>query len=250
MIAFLRHRLALVALPLLLAACEAPVPTARPAPAIPAAPVVSSEARDLSPRQAAANFVAVAEAMEPKIEAECRSRTRGARDCDYRIMVDDRPDPDPNAFQTLDKQGRPIVAFNLALIAQARNRDELAFVMGHEAAHYILGHLEAKSADASAGALILGVLAAASGGDAAEISHAQNVGANVGSRAYSKDYELQADRLGAIIAWDAGYDPEKGAQFFLRIADPGDAFLGTHPANAARIAVVRKTVAELKAGQI
>lgn len=76
------------------------------------------------------------------------------------------------------------------------------------------------------------------------------MGASVGARAYSKDYELQADRLGAIIAWDAGYDPEKGAQFFLRIADPGDTFLGTHPANAARIALVRKTVAQLRAGKI
>jgi len=233
---------------LTLAACEAPQPVAtHPAPV---ATVAAEAPPRLSPREAAKNFIAVAEAMEPRIEAECRARTHGTRDCDYRIMVDDRPDRSPNAFQTVDKSGHPVVAFNLALIAEARNADELAFVMGHEAAHHILGHLQSKSEDAAAGALIMGVLAAASGGDATQISHAQDIGATVGSRAYSKDYELQADRLGTVITWDAGYDPLKGAQFFARIPDPGDVFLGSHPANALRLDVVRATVAELRRGRI
>ena len=165
-------------------------------------------------------------------------------------MVDDSADAQPNAYQTIDKFGRPVVAFNLALIAEARNTDELAFVMGHEAAHYILGHLEQKSADATAGAMILGVLVAASGADQAAISQARNIGATVGARAYSKDYELQADRLGTIIAYNAGYDPARGALFFTRIPDPGHSFLGSHPANGDRVALVRRTLAELRAGKL
>lgn len=246
----LRRFLLMSLLPLALAACEAPATTAvrTPLPQ-PKAPVVTTEPGP-DARAAARNFVSVAEAMEPKIEAECRARTRGRRSCDYQVMVDDSPDRAPNAFQTIDRYGRPVVAFNLALIAEARNTDELAFVMGHEAAHYILGHLEAKTADASTGALILGTLAAASGADAATISQARDIGATVGARAYSQDYELQADRLGTIIAWDAGYDPERGALFFTRIPDPGHSFLGTHPANGDRIKLVRRTVEELRAGQL
>ncbi|MFT3690127.1 M48 family metallopeptidase [Paenirhodobacter sp.] len=230
-----------------LAGCEAPRMQRAPV----SAPVsVQPDTGRLPPRQAAANFVAVAGAMEPKIEQECRARTRGQRSCDYRIMIDDRPTRSPNAFQTVDKAGNPVIAFNLALIAEARNPDELAFVMGHEAAHHILGHLSSKSRDASAGALIMGVLAAASGADPDMISQAQNMGANVGSRAYSKNYELAADRLGAVITWNAGYDPMRGAQFFTRLADPGDTFLGSHPANGERLEVVRRTVEQLRSGAI
>ncbi|OCX66926.1 peptidase M48 [Thioclava sp. SK-1] len=201
------------------------------------------------PDQAARNFITVAQRMEPVIEEECRNRTSGSgRNCDYQIMVDDRADQDPNAFQTVDQLGRPVVAFNLALIAQAQNQDELAFVMGHEAAHHIAGHLQSKEKDAQTGAMLLGSLAAASGAGADMVAQAQNLGAEMGSRTFSKDYELEADRLGTIITYDAGYDPLLGARFFTRIPDPGDVFLGTHPANALRLDVVRQTMAQLQGG--
>lgn len=243
----LRRLACFLVVPLALAACVAPQPTSGRLPQ-PKAPVVVAEPGP-DAHLAAQNFITVAEAMEPKIEAECRARTRG-RTCDYQVVVDDSADAQPNAYQTIDKFGRPVVAFNLALIAEARNTDELAFVMGHEAAHYILGHLEQKSADATAGAMILGVLVAASGADQAAISQARNIGATVGARAYSKDYELQADRLGTIIAYNAGYDPARGALFFTRIPDPGHSFLGSHPANGDRVALVRRTLAELRAGKL
>jgi predicted Zn-dependent protease len=72
----------------------------------------------------------------------------------------------------------------------------------------------------------------------------------MGSRLFAKDYELEADRLGTIITWDAGYDPLKGAAFFRRLPDPEETVLGTHPANALRLDVVKKTVKELRAGTI
>ncbi|MFD2174486.1 M48 family metallopeptidase [Rhodobacter lacus] len=248
----LRHHLLMcLIVPLGLAACDA-VPGAGPSAVVrtqmPAsgAPVVTTE-QGPNASEAAANFIAVTQDMKPRIEAECRARTQGHRNCDYQVMVDESPDSAPNALQTVDARGRPVVAFNLALIAEARNRDELAFVMGHEAAHYILGHLEAKSSDADRGARIMGALAAASGADAGTIARAESFGAEVGARSFSKDYELQADQLGAVIAWDAGYDPARGALFFTRIPDPGHGFLDTHPANAERIALVRRTVAELRA---
>ena len=75
--------------------------------------------------------------------------------------------------------------------------------------------------------------------------NAQRLGAQVGARTYSKEFELEADALGTIIASRAGYDPLLGAEFFNRIPDPGDKFLGTHPPNAERIATVRRTAAGL-----
>ena len=165
--------------------------------------------------------------------------------CDFNIIIDDRPNQPSNAYQTLDKKGRPVVVFTLPLIRDARNADELAFVLGHETAHHIAGHIERQQQNAVAGAVIFAGLATLTGGDANAVRSAQKLGAQVGARTYSKDFELEADALGTIITAKAGYNPIRGAEFFTRIPDPGDKFLGTHPPNAARIKIVRQTAAEL-----
>jgi len=197
-----------------------------------------------SPRSNARNFIRVVQTVEPVAERECRARTTSVN-CDFNIVVDDRPGQPANAYQTVDRQGRPIIAFTLGLIADARNEDELAFVMGHEAAHHIAGHIARQQQNAVAGAVIFAGLATLSGGDANAVESAQRLGAQVGARSYSKEFELEADALGTIITQRAGYDPLRGAEFFTRIPDPGDKFLGTHPPNASRIDVVRRTAAGL-----
>jgi predicted Zn-dependent protease len=161
-------------------------------------------------------------------------------------VVDDRPGQPPNAFQTLDSRGRPVIGFTLALIADARNADELAFVLGHEAAHHIAGHIPRRQDQALGGALVAGVLAQASGLTPEEVRAAQNLGAEVAARSYSREFELEADALGAEIALIAGFDPVRGSGFFDRLPDPGDRFLGSHPPNAQRKAQVAATVQRLR----
>jgi predicted Zn-dependent protease len=227
----------------LLTACE--VTTVSTGPIGPATPAAQpSRTGTLSPSQAARSFVQVVRTVEPIAERECRARTSGVN-CNFNIVVDDRPGQPANAFQTLDKQGRPIVAFTLALIADARNEDELAFVLGHETAHHIAGHIGRQQQNAVAGAVVAGGLAVLLGGDNNAVEAAQRTGAQVGARSYSKNFELEADALGTIITARAGYDPLRGAQFFARIPDPGDRFLGTHPPNASRLDTVRRTAAGL-----
>lgn len=196
------------------------------------------------PQAATRSFAQVVRTVEPVAERECRARTQRIN-CDFKILVDDRPNQPPNAFQTVDKSGRPIVAFTVALIKDAKNRDELAFVLGHEAAHHIQGHITRQQQNAVAGAVIAGSLAVLLGGGAEAVEAAQRNGAFVGARSYSKNFELEADALGTIITKRAGYDPVRGAQFFARIPDPGNRFLGTHPPNAQRIEVVKRTAAGL-----
>ena len=199
----------------------------------------------MTPDEAARAFISVVRTMEPVAERECRNRTQGIN-CDYLIVVDDRPNQPPNAFQTRDETGRPIIAFTIGLIAEARNRDEIAFVMGHEAAHHILGHLDRQQQNAAAGAVIFAGLASLTGGAGADLQSAQQLGAFVGSRSFSKEFELEADQLGTIITYRSGYDVLRGAEFFNRIPDPGNRFLGTHPPNAQRAAIVRTTLDQIK----
>ena len=224
-------RAALLLLFLALAGCEVTTVTAPP-------PQPVAAARPDS-RTAAANFVTVVRRVEPVAEQLCREQTQGVN-CDYLIVVDDRPRQQPNAFHTLDRSGRPVIGFTLALIADARNQDELAFILGHEAAHYIEGHIARGQQAAVAGAVLAGALAQLGGADASTIRSAQDFGGQIGVRTFAKGFELEADALGTRIAMRAGYDPVRGAEYFTRIPDPGNRFLGTHPPNTERLATVRR----------
>lgn len=223
-----------------LGACSvAPPPVVQP-------PVATGTAgwEELSPEQAARNFTTVVRAVEPVAERECRQRAPQLN-CDFLIAVDPNPRAQPNAFQSEDAQGRPVLTFTVSLIGSVSNADEMAFVVGHEAAHHIANHLERQRLNAATGALVFGNLATLTGGAAADVATAQELGAAVGARAYSKEFELEADELGTVITYRAGYNPVVGAEFFMRIPDPGDRFLGSHPPNASRIETVRRTMRAL-----
>ena len=216
-------------------------PSPTPSPAANRAPGAQSAARA---------FVSVIRRMEPAIERECVERRTRPINCNFQFVVDDREGQDINAFQTVDAAGRPIIGFTLALIAATRNDDELAFVVAHEASHHILNHLSQKSNAANAGAVILGGLATVYSGNPVAVQTAQRIGASVGTRYYSRDWELEADYLGSVITLNAGYDPRNGARFFERIPDPGNHVLGTHPARAQRIAQVDSAVSDVRSGRM
>ncbi|MEP2890397.1 M48 family metallopeptidase [Tateyamaria sp.] len=234
--------LAAMALMVFAAACDDVTTSSAPI----APPLAQGEVPDelRTADQTGRAFATVVSRLEPVAERVCRAETSGVN-CDFRILIDDRPNQPANAFQTLDENQRPLLVFTLGLLEEARNADEIAFVMGHEAAHHVAGHIARQKQNAAAGAVIFGGLASISGGDPSAIESAQRIGAQVGARSYSKDFELEADALGTVITARAGYDPVRGSEFFNRIPDPGDQFLGTHPPNAQRIEIVRRTAAGL-----
>lgn len=237
----MRHAALVLLASLALAACTVPPPgpTTGPAPAPQGAQPLPS------PQAAVDNFTRVVRDVEPVAEAACRARTP-QQNCDFLITVDTTRGRPPNAFQTVDAAGRPVIVFTTALIADARNRDELAFILGHEAAHHIEGHLPRTQTNAVAGAVLGGIIASIGGASGDAVRVAQDIGATVGARTFSKEFELEADTLGTVIAYRAGYDPVAGAAYFTRIDDPGNRFLGSHPPNAQRIETVRRTAAGLR----
>lgn len=227
----------LLAMALTLSACVAPAPMVTAPPPAQTAPSVTP-----------AQFNAVVARMRPVSTQVCRERNPQL-DCNFIVVLDDRPGQPPNAFHTRDEQGRPIIAFTLALIRDLRSPDEIALIFGHEAAHHIADHLPRMQQQAMTGALLGGLVAALSGVDQTTAQRMVNASATVGARRYAKPFELEADRLGALIAARGGYDPLAGAQIFRRIPDPGNQFLGTHPPNAERLAEIERAVAAIRAGQ-
>lgn len=197
-----------------------------------------------TPEQAASAFAFVVSRVETVAEGVCRARTRNVP-CDFQIVLDTRGGQAPNAFQTLDSRGRPVIGLTYSLLEHARNVDELAFVLGHETSHHILGHILRQRETARKGAVLAGVLAEMGGADARTVRSMQEMGASLSARSFSKEFELEADALGTEITIAAGYDPVHGAQFFMRLPDPGNKVLGSHPPNARRIAVVRQTAQRL-----
>ncbi|MDB2407249.1 M48 family metallopeptidase [Jannaschia sp.] len=214
-----------------------------PAPAAPTQ-AANPTADRVTGATAVANFRQAVSRVEPQAEGICRSQSPGLN-CDFLIRVDPDPRKPPNAFQSLDRSGRPVLTFTRALIAEARNQDEIAFVIGHEAAHHVERHIARQRQSATAGLVIGAVIGSAIGADAGTVDGLARAGAQVGALRFSKEHELEADALGTVITSRAGFNPVRGAAFFTRIPDPGDRFLGTHPPNADRIATVRRVAASL-----
>lgn len=226
-----------------LGACTiaAPAPTTRPAPGVPPSGVQTGASTR-------ADFNAVVARMRPVATQVCRERSPHLN-CDFQVILDERPNQPPNAFHTRNEQGRPIIAFTQTLINELRSHDEIALIFGHEAAHHIADHIPRMQREAQAGAILGGLAATLLGANDETARQIMSASATVGARRYAKPFELEADRLGAVIAERGGYDALRGAQIFRRIPDPGNQFLGTHPPNAERLREVEQAVARIRAGQ-
>ena len=222
-------------------------------------PAVVAPVQGGSPRSPG-DFARVAARVEPAAEAFCREAARGAPAgyCDFRVSLETDPRMPPNAFQTRGRDGRPVVVMSASLLREMRSDDEIAFVLSHEAAHHIAGHIPKQQQQQMLGALVLGGIVAAAGnpygGPASDeaIQRAMDVGAYVGARSYSQTYELEADTLGSYIAVTAGYSPERGADIFGRpaLANPGGpAILASHPASGQRQATVARVAADIRRQQ-
>jgi len=200
-----------------------------------------------SARQAVDAYIRVGSRIEPVAERICRQRnpSQPRAYCDFQIKVDPSDTQIPNAFQTIGADGRPIIAFNIPMLATVQNDDEIAFILGHESGHQIANHIVRANTNANLGALLLGGLLAASGADASSVLEAQNIGGSIGARAYSQTHELEADVIGTYVAELAGYNPEIGSRSFSRLAGGGGGFLSTHPPSSQRIAAVQQTIQKI-----
>ena len=142
------------------------------------------------------------------------------------------------------------------LLALASNEAELAGVLGHEIGHVTARHAAQRYSTTTATSLgigVLGILGAIAGLPAPVADLAGGglqTGAAVYLQSYSRDQELEADRLGIRYMTAAGYDPDAMVSFFRKldvysrleaekVGDPsaGDRFdiMASHPRTADRV---------------
>ena len=147
---------------------------------------------------------------------------------------------DINAFAL---PGGPMYV-NRGMIQAARNEGEMAGVMAHEISHVALRHGTAQATKAqkySLGAGVAGILGTILGGPG--VGQAAQIPFAVSFLKYSREYETEADILGARIMANAGYDPRDLANMFETIARQGGGgggFLSDHPSPANRYARINQ----------
>src|SRR3954463_13060236 len=106
---------------------------------------------------------------------------------------------------------------NTGMIVNARSEDEMAGVMAHEIRHVALRHGTAQVTKAQKWQMLSGVLGAGGqifGGPIGSIAQMGSQGMGVYILKFSREYETEADLLGARIMANAGYDPRELANMF------------------------------------
>ena len=123
------------------------------------------------------------------------------------------------------------------------NDDEIAVVMGHEVAHVSSRHGAERQSQAVLIALGGVALGAGTQDDKNQEYYllAYGVGSTLGSLAYSREHETEADVVGLGFAARAGYDPRAAAGFWRKMAAKENGarppkWLSTHPPSGDRIA--------------
>jgi Zn-dependent protease with chaperone function len=144
---------------------------------------------------------------------------------------------DINAFAL---PGGPMY-INRGMIESARNEGEMAGVMAHELAHVALRHGTAQASKAQKYGLLAGILGiggAILGGPAGAAAQIAGQGVGVYFLKFSREYETEADILGAQMMARAGYDPTDLANMFRTIEQQSGGssggFLSSHPSPANR----------------
>ncbi len=137
---------------------------------------------------------------------------------------------------------------NVGTITAAANEAQLAGVMAHEMSHVYMQHSAKQMEKAQITQGLVG-LAGAILGDRGKLGALGQVGVQVGAGMvmlrYSRGDEAQADDVGAMILYRAGYNPQALADFFKTLEAQGGSgpqFLSDHPNPGNREAAIQKEI--------
>ncbi len=157
-------------------------------------------------------------------------------------------DPTPNAWCM---PGGKVVVYD-GILPYTENEAGLACVMGHEIAHAVARHGNERLSQQlliALGGISLQVALQEKPEETKQLFLlAYGAGSTLGSLAYSRQHETEADKMGMIFMAMAGYDPSGAIEFWQRFSHAGGQeppeFLSTHPSNSTRIKNLKKFLPE------
>ncbi|HGG60854.1 MAG TPA: M48 family peptidase [Gammaproteobacteria bacterium] len=135
------------------------------------------------------------------------------------------------------------IGVHTGLFKVAKNRHQLAAVLGHEIGHVIARHGNERVSTnlaAQTGVQLAAILAGGSAQKKKQLMSLLGVGAQVGViLPFSRRHESEADLIGLDLMARAGFDPREAVKLWENMQKLGGSkppeFLSTHPANERRI---------------
>jgi len=140
---------------------------------------------------------------------------------------------------------------NIGTLTAAQNEAELAGVMAHEMSHVIMQHSAKQASKAENTSLWAGLAGAVAGATlGGTVGQLAQMGIGAGAQGlmlkYSRTDESQADAVGAIILYKAGYNPQALADFFKTLETQGGQtppqWLSDHPNPGNREQAIEKEI--------
>jgi predicted Zn-dependent protease len=148
--------------------------------------------------------------------------------------------------------GGKVVVYS-GLLPVTKDKNGLAVVLSHEIAHAVARHGNERMSQellVQFGGIALNEAIKEKPDETKNIfNSAYGIGSQLGVLLpYSREHELEADKLGLIFMAMAGYDPQSAIPFWERMASLGGAkppeFLSTHPSDATRINKIKSDLPE------
>lgn len=153
----------------------------------------------------------------------------------------------PNAFAL---PGGKVAVYS-GILPFTRDKNGMAVVLSHEISHAVARHGNERMSQQlllQMGGMALNEALSKKPEETKNIYNTiYGVGAQVGIMLpYSRDQELEADKLGLIFMAIAGYNPESAIPFWERMARSGGSkppeFLSTHPSDETRIRKIKAAI--------
>lgn len=159
------------------------------------------------------------------------------------------PQKEINAFALPGGQ----MFINIGTITAAKNESELAGVMAHEMSHVYMQHSAKQASKAQTTSVIAGITSAILGGTVGGLAgQLGQMGIQMGAQGlmmkYSRGDESQADAVGAMILYKAGYNPQGMVDFFQTMGSQGGSappeFFSSHPSPVNRQQAIQKQISQ------
>lgn len=162
------------------------------------------------------------------------------RSWDYAVFED----AGPNAFVLPSGQ----IGVTTGLLNLVQNDDQLAAVLGHEVGHVVARHAAERYSTQSTTGLVLGAVQSRAGDYSQAVGALGGMGAQFGLLLpFSRNHELEADRLGVDYMAAAGYRPSESLALWRLMAQQRQSgapeFASTHPSDQTRITALQQYIA-------